>query len=51
MSNDGFKYLSQELNSDILDQVKQTEFYPHEYIRVFKSLKKDCQAKRSFIVY
>ena len=31
VSKDGFKYLSQEFDNDILDLFKQKAFYPHEY--------------------
>ena len=43
------KYLSQVLDNDLLDLVKEKVVYPYEYIVVFQSLKKSCQAKKSFI--
>ena len=45
-----FKYLSQEFDTNELDLVKQKGFYPYEYINCFENLKKNCQAKKSFIV-
>ena len=50
LSKDNFKYLSQEFGSDVLDLVKQKGFYPYEYMSSFEKLKKDFQAKKSFIV-
>ena len=32
LSKDDFKYLSQEFDNNILDLVKQKEFYPYEYM-------------------
>ena len=40
------KYLRQELDSKVLDLVKQKWFYPFEYV---SGLRKSCQAKESQI--
>ena len=45
-----FKYLSQELDNNVLDLVKQKGFYPYEYMSDFEKLKNNYQAKKRFIV-
>ena len=41
LSKVDFKYLSQELDINVLDLVKQKGYYPYDYMRVLKSLKKE----------
>ena len=50
LDRDGFKYLNQEFDSKALDLVKPKGFYPCEFMSNFESLKKNCQAKKSFLV-
>ena len=50
MSKDDFKYLSQEFGGDALDLVKQKGFSLVSVWVVLKNPKKDCQAKKSFVV-
>ena len=38
MSDNDFKYLSQELSSDLLELVRQKRVYPYEYMDSFKKL-------------
>ena len=47
---DDFKHLSQKFDNNTLDLIKQKRFYPYGYMNVFKNLKKNCQAKKRFIV-
>ena len=42
---DDFKYLSQEFDNNILDLVKQKEFYPYEYICDFEKFKEELPSK------
>ena len=37
MSDNGFKYLSQEFSGEQLELVKQKGVYPYEYINSFKT--------------
>ena len=39
-----------ELDSNVLDLVKQRGFYPDEYMSNFEKLKKNCPEKKGFIV-
>ena len=39
LSKVDFKYLSQELNSNVLDLVKQKGYYPYDYMRDFEKFK------------
>ena len=39
LSKDDFEYLGQEFDYDVLDLVKEKEFYPDEYMRDFENLK------------
>ena len=51
LGKNDFKYLSQELDSKVLDLVKQKGLHPYEYISGFESIKKKLpQGKKSFIV-
>ena len=50
LGKDGFKYLRQEFDSDVLDLVKQKGFFPYECMNDFEKFKKNCQAKKNFIV-
>ena len=36
LNKDDFKYLRQEFGSNVLDVVKQNEFYPYEHISDFE---------------
>ena len=45
---DGFKYLSQEFDNNILDLVKQKGFYPYEYMSNFKKCKEQLRSKEKF---
>ena len=38
LGKDGFKYLTQECDSKVLDLVKQKRFYPYEYISESKKI-------------
>ena len=46
-----FKYLSQELDNNVLDQVKQKWFYPFEYMTDFENFLKNYLATKSFLVW
>ena len=48
LSKDGFKYLSQEFDNNVLDLVKQKEFYPYEYMSNFEKFKKELSSKEMF---
>ena len=39
LSKDDFEYSGQEFDYDVLDLVKEKEFYPDEYMRDFENLK------------
>ena len=43
-----FKYLSYEFHSNVLDLVKQKEFYPYEYMSDFKKFKEELISKEKF---
>ena len=45
MDKDGFKYLSQEFDSEVLDLVEQNEFNPYEYINAFEKFKEKLPSK------
>ena len=52
LGKDDFKYLSQKFNNKVLDLVKQKGFYSFEQMWfILKSLKKNCQARKGFIVF
>ena len=50
LSKDGFKHLSQEFDYNVLNLVKQTGFYPYEYMSDFEKFKEKLPNKKSFIV-
>ena len=51
LGKNDFKYLSQDLDSKVLDLVKQKGLHPYEYISGFESFKKKLpQGKKIFIV-
>ena len=45
LNKDDFKYLSQELNNNVLDLVKQIGFYPYEYMNNFEKFKEELPCK------
>ena len=47
---DDSKYFNQEFSNNVWDQVKQKGFCPYEYMSILKNLKKNCLAKKGFIV-
>ena len=47
-SKDDFKYLSQELDNNLLDLVKQKVFYPYEYMNNFEKFKEELSSKEKF---
>ena len=47
LSNNDFKYLSQELSCDLLQLVKQRVVYPYEYMDSFKKFSEDKLSDRS----
>ena len=64
MSDNGFKYLSEEFSSDLLKLTKQRGVYPHEYIdsfekffedklpdnsEIFTFLKDECIGERDYL--
>ena len=46
LSKYGLKYLSQESDNNVLDLVKQKEFYPFEYITDFEKFKEELPRKK-----
>ena len=48
LGNDDFKYLSQEFDSNILDLVKQKEFYPDGYMSGFEKFDEKLPDKENF---
>ena len=46
-----FICLSQEVDGKVFDLVKQKVFYSYGHMSGLKSFKKNCQARKSFIVY
>ena len=48
LSNDDFKYLSQEFDNNELDLVKQKGFDPYEYINNFERFKEQLPSKEKF---
>ena len=40
LSDNDFKYLSQEFSGDLLELVKQKDVYPYEYMNSFKNFLK-----------
>ena len=43
-----FKYLSKELNKNVLDLVKQKGFYPYKYMIDFEKSKEQLPSKEKF---
>ena len=48
LAKDNFKYLSQELDNNVLDLVKQKGFYPYEYMSDFEKFKEELPIKEKF---
>ena len=48
LDKDNFRYLSQELDNNVLDLVKQKEFYPYKYMTDFKKFKEQLPSKEKF---
>ena len=48
LNKDDFKYLSQEVDNNILDLVKQKGFYPYEYMNHFEKFKEELPSKEKF---
>ena len=48
MGKDYFKYLSQELDSELLGLVKQKGFYPYEYPSGFEKYKEELSSNEKF---
>ena len=50
LMEDNFKYLNQEFDNNVLDLVKQEEFYYYEYMSDFKKFRKQLPSKKRFII-
>ena len=48
LTKDGFKYLSQEFDNNVLDLLKLKGFYPYEYMNDFEKFKEELQSKEKF---
>ena len=48
LTKDGFNYLSQEFDNNVLDLVKQKGFYPHQYMIDFEKFKEQLPSKENF---
>ena len=48
VSNDDFKYVSQEFDNNVLDLLKQKMFYPYEYMSNFGKFKQQLSSKEKF---
>ena len=48
LSNDDFKYSSQEFDNNVLDLVKQKGLYPYEYMSDFGKFKEQLRRKEKF---
>ena len=48
LGKDDFKYLREEFDNNVLDLVKQKEFYPYEYMSDFKKFKEQLPSKEKF---
>ena len=48
LGKDGFKYLSQQFDNNVLDLVKQKGFYPCEYMSDFEKFKEELPSKERF---
>ena len=47
-NKDGFKYLNQEFDNNVLDLVKQKGFYPYQYMSDFEKFKEQLPRKERF---
>ena len=45
LGKDDFKYLSQELDNNVLDVIKQKGCYPYEYMNDFEKFKEELPSK------
>ena len=50
LNKDDFKYLGQEFDMNVLDLVKQKEFYPYEYMSDFEKFKEELPSKEKFYI-
>ena len=50
LSENDFKYLSQELDINALDLLKQKGFYPYQQIRGFEKFKEELPSKKKFYI-
>ena len=48
LSKDDFKHLSNEFDNNVLDLVKQKEFYPYEDMSNFEKFKEESPSKETF---
>ena len=48
LSKDDFKHLSNEFDNNVLDLVKQKEFYPYEYMSNFEKFQEESPSKETF---
>ena len=48
LAKDDSKYLSQELDNNVLDLVEQKGFYPYEYMSDFEKCKEKLPSKEKF---
>ena len=48
LGKNGFKYLSQEFDSKVLDLAKQKVFHPDEYMSDFEKFKEELTSKENF---
>ena len=48
LSQDDFKYLSEEFDNNVLDLVEQKGFYPYEYMSDFEKFKEESPSKEKF---
>ena len=47
---DNFKFLSKELDSNVLDLAKKKGFYPYAYMSDFEKFKEKLQSKERFYI-
>ena len=50
LGENNFNYLNQELDSKLLDLVKQKGFYPHEHLSDFEKFKEKLTTKEKFYI-
>ena len=48
LSADGFKYMSQEFDNNVLDLAKQKGFYSYEYMSDFENFQEELPSKEKF---